>query len=78
MPESAQQPQPLDADDLEYDVEAIVAACDGDARAAVKSLLVTNSFQEQRIAALEKRIERLLEVASVGYARGKLGKPPEA
>jgi hypothetical protein len=76
MPETAQYPVPEDADDLEYDVEAAIAACDGDARAAVRSLLVVNSTQEHRIASLEQRIARLVAVASVGYIRGKLPEPP--
>ena len=55
MPETATEPTLPDADDLEYDVEAAIAACDGDARAAVRSLLVVNSTQEHRIASLENR-----------------------
>jgi hypothetical protein len=40
-------------------------ACDGDAREAVKALIVANAF-------LETELEQLRAKVSTGYARGKL------
>jgi hypothetical protein len=42
-----------------------IAACDGDAREAVKALIVANAF-------LEDELEKLRTAASPGYARGNL------
>jgi hypothetical protein len=42
-----------------------IAACGGDAREAVKALIVANHF-------LETDLEKLKAVASMGYARGQL------
>jgi hypothetical protein len=42
-----------------------IAACDGDAREAVKALIIANHF-------LETGLEKLKAAASTGYARGKL------
>jgi hypothetical protein len=60
MPEaSAPHPQP-DVDRLESAADQAIAACGGDAREAVKALLVANEFLE---AELEARV-------SHGYMRG--------
>lgn len=48
--------------DLEFDVDAAVAACGGDWREAIKSLLITNGI-------LWDEIERLSKSASTGYVR---------
>ena len=48
----------------DYSVRAI-AACGGDAREAVKALIVANHF-------LETDLEKLKAAASTGFARGKL------
>ena len=42
-----------------------ISACDGDAREAVKALIVANHF-------LETEMEMLRAAASTGFARGKL------
>jgi len=42
-----------------------IAACGGDAREAVKALIVANQF-------LETDLEKLRAAVSMGYARGKL------
>ena len=60
---SALNPQ-SDADQLEAADQAI-AACGGDAREAVKALIVANHF-------LETDLEKLKAAASTGYARGRL------
>ena len=54
-----------DADQLEAAADQAIAACDGDAREAVKALIVANAF-------LETELEKLRAAASTGYARGKL------
>jgi hypothetical protein len=50
------------------EVEAI-AACGGDARAALRATLVANAY-------LEAEVERLTEAISIGFARGRVRKPP--
>ena len=60
----ASKPQ-SDADQLEAATYQAIAACGGDAREAVKALIVTNHF-------LETELEKLRAAVSPGYARGKL------
>ena len=62
---SATDPEQSDADQLEATADQAIAACDGDAREAVKALIVANHF-------LETELEKLRAAASTGYARGKL------
>ena len=54
-----------DADQLEAAADQAIAACGGDAREAVKALIVVNQF-------LETDLEKLKAAVSIGYARGKL------
>jgi hypothetical protein len=59
-----------DADQLEAAADQAIAACGGEAREAVKALIVANTF-------LETKLEKLRAAVSTGYARGKLlGKRP--
>lgn len=51
--------------ELEAAVNEAIAACDGSPRAAVRALVVANSF-------LCARVERLESLVSSGFARGKL------
>jgi hypothetical protein len=61
------QVQPMsDTDEIESDVTAVLEACGGDPRIAIKALLVENAIQEQRI-------ERLAASLSFGYVRGRVG-----
>jgi hypothetical protein len=55
-----------DADPMEADVLAVIEACGGDPRTAIKALLVEQLIQEQRI-------ERLAAALSFGYVRGQIG-----
>jgi hypothetical protein len=64
---SAPNPQ-SDADQLEAAVDQAIAACGGDAREAVKALIVANAF-------LETDLEKLKAAVSTGYARGRLFDP---
>jgi len=61
---SAPNPQ-SDADQLEAAADQAIAACGGDAREAVKALIVANHF-------LETELEKPRAAVSPGYARGKL------
>jgi hypothetical protein len=54
-----------DTDQLEAAADRAIAACSGDAREAVKALIVANHF-------LETDLEKLQAAVSMGYARGKL------
>jgi hypothetical protein len=51
-------------DDLEAAADQAIAACGGDAREAVKVLIVANGFLEEQIAKLQAAV-------STGYARGR-------
>jgi hypothetical protein len=63
MPQSnAPNPQP-DPNRLEAATDQAIAACGGDARDAVKGLIVANEF-------LEAQVEALKADVSNGYARG--------
>jgi DNA-binding transcriptional regulator YiaG len=61
---SAPNPQ-SDADQLEAAADQAIEACGGDAREAVKALIISNYF-------LETELEKLKAAVSTGYARGKL------
>lgn len=64
MAEAAKKREPDEAAlALERAVDEAVKACDGDAWAAVRALLVAN-------AALEDEVARLSARVSTGYARG--------
>ncbi len=60
---SAPNPQ-SDADQLEAAEDQAIAACGGDAREAVKALIVANQF-------LETELEKLKAAVSTGYAGGR-------
>jgi hypothetical protein len=64
MSSAAPNPQ-SDADQLEAAADQAIAACGGDAREAVKALIVANAF-------LETELEKLRAAVSMGYARGQL------
>jgi hypothetical protein len=61
---SAPNPQ-SDADQLQAATDRAIAACGGEAREAVKALIVANHF-------LETDLEKLRAAVSTGYARGQL------
>ncbi len=54
-----------DADQLEAAADQAIAASGGDAREAVKALIVANHY-------LEADLEKLKAAASMGYARGRI------
>jgi hypothetical protein len=55
-----------DIDPVEADVTAVLEACGGDARTAIRALLIEQLIQEERI-------ERLAAALSFGYVRGRIG-----
>jgi len=55
-----------DTNEMEADVTAVIEACGGDPRTAIKALLIEPQIQEQRI-------ERLAAALSFGYVRGQIG-----
>jgi hypothetical protein len=61
-----QEQAACDADPLEANVTAVIEACGGNPRIAIKALLVEQLIQEQRI-------ERLAAALSFGYVRGQIG-----
>jgi hypothetical protein len=62
-PDAAQNPQG-DADRLEAATDQAIAACGGDAREAVKALIVANEF-------LETEACELMQAVSHAYKRGR-------
>jgi hypothetical protein len=52
-------------DTLEADVDAAIALCDGDVRAALRATLVYNDF-------LERKLDTMRGMFSSGYTRGKI------
>jgi hypothetical protein len=57
------------ADQLKAAADQAIAACGGDAREAVKALIVPNHF-------LETDLEKLKAAVSTGYARGSKAEEP--
>ncbi len=53
-----------DGCDLEAAIEEAIAACGGEARAAIGALIIANSF-------LESEIEELRKAVSHAFARGR-------
>jgi hypothetical protein len=64
MPSSAASDPQADADRLEAATDQAIAACGGDARDAVKALIVANEF-------LESEVCELMQAVSHAYARGR-------
>jgi acetaldehyde dehydrogenase (acetylating) len=64
MSESAAPNPQADADRLEAATDEAIAACGGDARSAVKALIVANEF-------LETEVCELMQAVSHAYARGR-------
>ena len=60
MPQASVPNPPSDAEQLEAAADQAIAACGGDAREAVKALLIANEFLERE---LETKV-------SQGYMRG--------
>jgi hypothetical protein len=52
-------------EEIEASVDAAIAACDGNPRATVRALLLVNAY-------LEAELDRLGELISPGYARGRI------
>ena len=63
----AKNPAPIpqsDAEQLDAATDQAIAACGGDAREAVKALIVANEF-------LESEVGELMRAVSQAYARGR-------
>jgi hypothetical protein len=63
MPSHPQANVPED-DELEAEVDEAIAACDGDARATIRALIVANKF-------LECEVSELMKAVSHAYVRGR-------
>jgi hypothetical protein len=64
MPAAPEPAAPAEGD-LDLAADQAIQACGGDAREAVKALLVANGFLEAQLDGLRKKV-------SAGYARGRL------
>jgi hypothetical protein len=62
---AAPQPSLSSVVDLDAAADQAISACGGDAREAVKALIVANDF-------LEAQLDELRTKVSTGYARGRL------
>jgi hypothetical protein len=69
LPQSAASNPQAEADRLEAATDQAIAACGGDARQAVKALIVANEFLVAHVAELQAAV-------SNGYARGKFEHVP--
>jgi hypothetical protein len=56
---------------VDDDIKQVLEICKGDIKAALRMVLIANSFYEEEIA-------RLKNEASSGYGRGKVRKPTKA
>jgi hypothetical protein len=63
MPQTAGPNSEAEADGLEAATDQAIAACGGNARDAVKALIVANEY-------LESEVHQLHAAVSTGYARG--------
>lgn len=61
------------ADDLETSVDDAIAACEGDARAAVRALLGALDHCRAELEQRNEQIARLARDISRGYSRGRHG-----
>jgi len=61
---SRSEPNPPEDDGLETSVEQAIAACGGDLRATIRSLIVANQY-------LESEVGELMKAMSQAYARGR-------
>ncbi|MGY4432789.1 hypothetical protein ACVWWO_005266 [Bradyrhizobium sp. F1.13.1] len=61
---AAPEPSRPTTDDLDAAADQAIAACGGDAREAVKALIVANGF-------LEAQVDELRAAVSKGYSRGR-------
>ena len=64
MPQDAGPNFQADADQLEAATDQAIAACGGNAREAVRALIVANEF-------LESEVCELMQAVSHAYARGR-------
>jgi len=69
MPQRAAPNPQADADRLNAATDHVIAAWDGDARFAVKALIVANEYLEAEVKALQAAV-------SNGYARGRFEPVP--
>ena len=65
MSQPLPNPEQSDADQLEAAADQAIATCGGEAREAIKALIIANHF-------LETELEKLRAAVSTGYARGQL------
>ena len=66
-PTESAKPLTVPSAELEAAVDAVVALCDGDQRAALRALVAANDY-------LNAEVERLETLISNGYARGRTAK----
>jgi hypothetical protein len=68
---AAQPTEPDETATLDSEVEEAIALCDGDVRAALRAMLVANTF-------LATQIDQLMQQVSSGFTRGKISPSRQA
>ncbi len=58
------QPNSMEESELDAAVDQAIAACDGDLRATIRALVITNNF-------LESEVSELMKAISHAYTRGR-------
>jgi hypothetical protein len=71
MMQPSLQSVPPDEADLELAVDDAIAACDGDARATIRALIVASSFHEAEVEALRTEMAEIVRSVSYGFTRGR-------
>ena len=62
---------PQSPDDLQASVDKLITGCNGDARAAVRALIVAVAHIEAELCAERTVCATFAEAVSLGYARGR-------
>ncbi len=72
MPTAAEPPDyARTAVDIEVAVDHTIRACDGDARAAVRALIVAIGLHEDMIETLQRELAEATAALSQGFTRGR-------
>ncbi len=65
MPQDAAPNPPADADRLEAAADEAIAACGGNAREAVRALIVANEFLESEVCELMQAVSHALRAGKI-------------
>lgn len=69
LPSALNSPLLVNSDALEEAIDVAIDACEGDVRAALRALIIANSFLEEEVSRVRAQLSR-------GYARAQRDAPP--